>query len=60
VQGEKRHLQPIARLFVIKKKLCRFFQPPCGYFPARFERRGISFVPFEILISILARAWGID
>jgi hypothetical protein len=24
VQGEKRHFQPIARLFVIKKKVCGF------------------------------------
>jgi hypothetical protein len=32
VQGEKRHFQPIARLFVIKKKICGLFQPRSGYF----------------------------
>ena len=32
------------------------FQPPSGYFSSP---GGISSIPFEILISILARAWGI-
>jgi hypothetical protein len=37
VQGEKRHFQPIARLFVIKKKFVGFFSRAAAIFSSPFR-----------------------